>query len=136
MTEPPHPLSEPPGFGTLLPLMRVPPPGPRSRALTAGLGMSTAQFTRRYCAKTDGHWHIRDAPGALECRFLSGKRCTVYDARPTQCRTWPFWPEVMHAKAWQREVAKFCPGVGKGRLWSVDEIRAVLERQADANRKP
>lgn len=106
------------------------------RRLAAGLGMSTAQFTRRYCAKTDGHWHIRDAPGALECRFLSGKRCTVYDARPTQCRTWPFWPEVMHAKAWQREVAKFCPGVGKGRLWSVDEIRAVLERQADANRKP
>jgi len=52
------------------------------------------------------------------CRFLdpvTKKRCLVYEARPAQCRTWPFWPENMNARAWDREVVAFCPGVGKGR---------------------
>lgn len=105
------------------------------RRLAAYLELSTSQFTRKYCTKTDDQWHIRDEPGAADCRFLVGKRCGVYEARPTQCRTWPFWPEVMHAKAWQREVAAFCPGVGKGKLWTAEEIGAVLETQSRANQE-
>jgi hypothetical protein len=32
----------------------------------------------------------------------------------------------MNARAWDREVAKFCPGVGKGRLYSEGEIESLL----------
>lgn len=92
------------------------------------LGMNTAAFTRKFCKKQAGIWRLKDgAKGA--CRFLSGSKCTVYRGRPTQCRTWPFWPETLNAKTWNREVAQFCPGVGKGRLWSENEIRSVLLEQ-------
>ena len=87
-------------------------------------GLTTATFTRKYCATTEGHIHLKN-PEA-DCSFLNGKRCSVYEARPSQCRTWPFWPENMNAKAWAKEVTAFCPGVGKGKVWSKAEIEANL----------
>lgn len=92
------------------------------------LGLKTAQFTRQYCRKADGVFHLKDGTGP-ECIFLKGTRCTVYKVRPVQCRTWPFWPEVMSAKTWSKEVKAFCPGVGKGRLVSGAEIDQVLFEQ-------
>ena len=96
------------------------------RRMAKELGLKTAAFTRSHCAKTDGWFHLKnpDKP----CPFLTGKSCTVYEGRPAQCRTWPFWPENMTAKAWEREVVSFCPGVGKGRLYTADEIEAELKQ--------
>jgi uncharacterized protein len=90
--------------------------------------LSTMAFTKKYCVQTDGVYHLKDGDGG-QCIFLNEKRCGVYEGRPTQCRTWPFWPEVMSAKIWNKEVASFCPGVGKGRLWTSKEIKSNLEQQ-------
>ena len=100
------------------------------RARLAGhLGLSTAAFTRRHCAKTEGILHLKHPE--LDCAFLEENRCRVYEARPTQCRTWPFWPENMKAKVWQAEVAPTCPGIGRGRRWSREEIREILAAQRE-----
>lgn len=99
------------------------------------LGLSTAEFTRKYCEKTGGTWHLRERPENPDCLFLEGKRCGVYEGRPQQCRTWPFWPEVMSAKAWAKDVKSFCPGVGKGRVWSGDEIEASIRAQIEWDRE-
>jgi hypothetical protein len=66
--------------------------------------------------------------------FLKGKSCGIYEARPTQCRTWPFWPEIMDAKAWKKDVVEFCPGVGKGALISGDEIEKILKEQIQSEK--
>ena len=67
--------------------------------------------------------------------FLKNKKCSVYEARPTQCRTWPFWPEVMNAKSWKTEVESFCPGVGKGPLWSKTEIEKIMAEDFENSKK-
>ena len=90
-------------------------------------GLSVREFTKQYCEKDDGIYKIRDFTAA--CRFLVNNRCSVYEARPTQCRTWPFWPETLNARGWSKEVAAYCPGVGKGRVWTAVEIREQLEQQ-------
>lgn len=94
--------------------------------LARHLNMTTSEFTRARCVKTDGYFHLREVTGP--CSFLKGKQCGVYEARPDQCRTWPFWPENMNARVWTKEIATFCPGVGKGRLYSKDEIEALLKQ--------
>ena len=99
------------------------------------MGMSTLAFTKKYCRKTDGFFHLLDGDDG-RCLFLDGKRCGIYEGRPTQCRTWPFWPEVMNAKVWKDEVAAFCPGVGKGRLWNKEEIQVQLKIQEDSEDHP
>lgn len=100
------------------------------RRLAAGLGIPTRQFTREYCARTEGLFHLANGEGP--CMFLEDKRCTVYDDRPTQCRTWPFWPENMKAKAWSA-IAEYCPGVGQGATVPAETIVAILREQRRAN---
>ena len=95
------------------------------------LKLSTREFTKKYCEKEEGVFHLIDGPEG-RCQFLEGKRCGIYEGRPTQCRTWPFWPEVMDSKTWNKEVASFCPGVGKGRTWSKEEITEQLKIQEDS----
>lgn len=101
------------------------------RALARQLKLSTSTFTRKYCERTHGFFHLRSP--SSDCVFLEGGRCGVYAARPGQCRTFPFWRENMSAKVWG-DVARECEGVGRGRTWSVAEIEVRLadERKRDS----
>lgn len=42
--------------------------------------------------------------------------CTVYNARPGQCRTYPFWKEFLADEETWRAATADCPGVGQGPL--------------------
>ena len=93
--------------------------------------LTTQSFTKQYCQKKDGYWAIKDNPNGPDCIFLKAKKCTVYAGRPTQCRTWPFWPEVMSPKSWRKDVVQFCPGIGKGKIFRREEISSILQEQID-----
>ena len=81
-----------------------------------GLYTRKAKFSRTLREKANG-----------DCVFYErDKGCTIYPVRPPQCRTWPFWPEHMSPKAWAKEVASYCPGVGKGPLVPAKRIRSLL----------
>ncbi len=101
------------------------------RRLAKALDLPTRQFTRAYCDKTDGRFHLKES--GPDCLFLEAKRCSVYEGRPTQCRTWPFWPENMGARAWT-SIAAFCPGVGQGRAVPRQEIEMILRDQRRSTR--
>jgi len=102
--------------------------------MAAHLKLSTRAFTQKYCDQKNEVWKLKDTSND-DCVFLKQKRCSVYEARPTQCRTWPFWPEVMNAKVWREEVATFCPGVGKGKTWSKEEVEIQLADQITSENK-
>lgn len=84
--------------------------------------MKDDNFVNLYCDKTDGFTHLKEEKSNRDCLFLKEKKCSVYKARPTQCRTWPFWSENMKAKTWNKDIAKFCPGIGKGKIINKTEI--------------
>ena len=67
-----------------------------------------------------------EKPGG-DCIFWDKQAgCTVYPARPDQCRTWPFWPEnVARRKDWEH-VCEVCPGPGQGRVHTLAEIQNSL----------
>ena len=101
------------------------------------LDINTSTFTRTYCHESDGSYYLKEAylpDGSRDpsCRFLKNNKCGVYKARPTQCRTWPFWPDNMKSKVWSKEVKNFCPGIGKGRIWPLKEIEKNLKEEAAA----
>lgn len=59
-----------------------------------------------------------------DCVFFDGESrgCTIYEARPIQCRTWPFWrSNIASSKDWQ-ETQRECPGAGQGNFVSLEEI--------------
>jgi len=104
--------------------------GDRKR-LAAHLKISTSAFTAKFTRKIDGLYELIYTD--KDCPFLAKGRCAVYEARPWQCRTWPFWPENMDSAVWEREVAAWCPGVGKGRLYGPEEIEAILAKKKDVS---
>jgi len=95
------------------------------RRLAVHLGITNAEFASTYANKVDGLYELKYT--GKDCPFLKRGRCDVYDARPGQCRTWPFWPENMNSVVWERDVASWCPGVGRGRLYTADEIEDILK---------
>ena len=68
----------------------------------------------------------------LDCIFWSGSvlngngGCSVYDARPLQCRAFPFWQSVVHDKNSWKATARECPGMDMGILHSKDSIEKWL----------
>lgn len=60
-------------------------------------------------------WFIlKNAPNTDHCIFLNteNNQCTVYGARPLQCSTYPWWPElVANTAAWREEAASVCEGM-------------------------
>jgi uncharacterized protein len=98
-------------------------------ALAKHLGITFDEFTTQYCEIKDGIYKLKESKNN-DCIFLKEKRCGVYEGRPMQCRTWPFWPEVMNARRWNKDVKSFCPGVGKGKVWTPKEIEEQLNMQA------
>lgn len=49
--------------------------------------------------------------------------CSVYEARPLQCRTYPFWSHVLESEESWNEESKLCPGINNGEFHCADEIR-------------
>lgn len=98
-------------------------------ALARHFGLSRAEFEARYCEAVTGGLSLKSKDDA--CVFLKEGKCSVYELRPAQCRTFPFWPELLvDEDTWQKDVASFCPGVGQGPLHGAEEIRAQARRSA------
>lgn len=78
------------------------------------LRMTPAEFERRYVYRTRHLLRLRK-PRGKQCHFLDGG-CAIHPAKPTQCRLFPFWPELVEdRRAWER-TGRSCPGIGKGDL--------------------
>jgi Fe-S-cluster containining protein len=91
------------------------------------LELSPAEFRRRFRLRLEDGVHALDPGSDSPCTFYDDETgCAIYEARPTQCRTWPFWPEVVNRKrSWER-AARDCEGMDQGRCFSVTEIERGL----------
>lgn len=113
--------------------------------LAARFGITPEEFFERYTHATRHGRSLREIataktpqPAATslvwrDCVFLDretipGKAiCGVYEDRPAQCRTWPFWPSNLRdAESWQR-AKRTCPGMDTGTLVPVEQVRILRD---------
>lgn len=106
------------------------------------LGVDVATFRRTYARKLADGWSLneRETEHGHDCVFLDrdsipGKAaCSLYEARPRQCRTWPFWPENLRTpRSWA--TAKHitpCPGMDEGELIPIESIRIQRDAMNEA----
>ena len=79
------------------------------------LGMSPRAFEKRYVYRTRHLRRLRKPRGS-QCHFLESGGCTIHPAKPTQCRLFPFWPELLESQDAWYATGHTCPGVGVGPL--------------------
>jgi Fe-S-cluster containining protein len=98
--------------------------------LAAFLKISPAVFGRRYLYRTKNLRRLR-VPRQVQCVFLKADGCSVHPAKPLQCQTFPFWPELVdHKREWLK-TGNWCPGIGKGPLIKIEKARAIAQTMWD-----
>lgn len=92
-------------------------------ALAARLGMEVPAFEEKYVRTVGVRKSLVEYSNG-DCVFFDGqaRNCTVYEDRPRQCRSWPFWDSNVRTEAAWKETCEACPGSGKGRLYTIGEI--------------
>ncbi|MBC8351778.1 MAG: YkgJ family cysteine cluster protein [Planctomycetes bacterium] len=84
---------------------------------------NVAAFEAEYVRKVGIRRSLREFPNG-DCVFFDNetRKCTVYNARPRQCRTWPFWDSNLKSPQAWAETCDICPGSGKGKLHQIENI--------------
>ncbi len=103
------------------------------------------EFLSKYARKLDGRWSLNETPrdGKFDCVFLKadpktgGRGCSVYPVRPSQCRTWPFWPDNLRSRSAYNHTARICPGTaagmsGQGNFYPIEKIRILRDATPDS----
>jgi len=81
--------------------------------LAKHLNLSLEELRNSYLEKRGYKYSIKEVQLAKDnfaCIFfdLNKKQCSIYEARPVQCRTFPFWD---YFKSNKEEVFKECPAI-------------------------
>lgn len=88
----------------------------------AFLGMASAAFERQFVFRTRNRARLR-VPRDANCHFLREGGCSIHPAKPVQCRSFPFWPEMVESRREWRKTARYCPGIGQGPLIQIESAR-------------
>jgi uncharacterized protein len=117
------------------------------RRLAVHLNLTPEETVERHCRKINGKFSLnesRSISGNYDCTFLkeiqpprksrkgvaivqARRVCGIYEVRPLQCRTWPFWPGNLESKAaWEGETRK-CPGMNTGTHYSLQQIEQLRD---------
>lgn len=96
------------------------------RQLSQAMQMDEQAFRAKFVRKIGSRYSLIEYPDG-DCIFLDpqSRGCTVYEARPIQCRTWPFWSSNLKSRRDWEETCKVCPGAGTGKLYSIEKIEAA-----------
>lgn len=115
--------------------------------LAQHLKLTPRQVIARYCRRVGEKFSLREhrnAHGQYDCIFLkeedapvggNGQQivfkrriCTIYEVRPLQCRTWPFWEANLASPAAWRRASLRCHGMNNGpRLFTRQQIESLRD---------
>lgn len=99
-------------------------------AIAESLRMKPEEFVRRFVRLVGDRLSLIEVAkeGQYNCVFLEGNRCRIYEKRPRQCRTFPWWSQNLESqKAWEA-AARECEGINHSEapIISLEEIQKNL----------
>ena len=92
-------------------------------ALAALRGVDVAAFEAEFVRKVGARKSLTEYSNG-DCVFFDNvaRKCTVYGARPRQCKTWPFWDSNLKTPDDWKQTCEVCPGSGKGPVYTLSQI--------------
>ena len=100
----------------------------------------TVQLSLREKSNFDCIFWTLDKSSKAEAGPRPEGACSVYSARPLQCRAFPFWHSILSSSGAWKANARDCPGIGRGDLHTRDsiekwlstrELEPIISRRAD-----
>lgn len=79
--------------------------------MAAAKQMTSEAFVERFVYAKDGRLSLREEENGA-CSLLDGSnRCSIYESRPAQCRTFPYWPQLAREGPELDMASAYCPGI-------------------------
>lgn len=100
--------------------------------LARNLEMTPEEFEWKYVRRVGRRRSLVEKPNH-ECIFWE-EGCSVYEARPTQCKTFPFWKHNLESMEDWLEVVEECPGSGTGVVYTAEEIEQLQQGKGETNK--
>lgn len=79
------------------------------------LGIPLNEFKRKYTRRVGSRFSLLESKKTFDCVFLKDNKCRVYGARPTQCKTFPWWPQNLSSQEAWEAAARSCEGIRDGK---------------------
>ena len=105
-----------------------------AKHLDISVGSFWAKFKVRYDSSSEQP--VLEAKDGLGCPLLSEtRRCRVHEVKPMQCRSFPFWSDLLEDETAWDYAKQDCPGMdaSEGRLYSTAEIRQIRDQGLSTN---
>lgn len=97
------------------------------------LDMDLTQFKRKFTRMKNGKYSLIDKKTSFDCIFLEDKKCKIYDVRPVQCKTFPWWSGNLRSKEDWESCAEGCEGISeKAPLVNREKIAEQLKEFNDS----
>ena len=95
--------------------------------LARAAGLEEAEFEARYVRRVGVRKSLIELANG-DCIFFDPptRQCTLYQARPRQCRTWPFWESTVCTPEDWDETSAGCPGCGQGPVVPAAEVLRLV----------
>lgn len=95
------------------------------RRLAKAKGLTAEAFAKLYVRRVGERLSLKERANG-DCVMLENRKCSVYEAKPTACSTFPFWSEVVATPQTWAETAEKCPGMNHGDVYDTAEIATML----------
>jgi Fe-S-cluster containining protein len=98
-------------------------------SLSAALKIDSKNFLKNYCKTVNLGGFTRISlieKRNNDCILWEDGGCSLYEYRPLQCKTYPFWSSALNTKDDWDTLAKNCPGLNIGDLYTAEEIEKKL----------
>ncbi|MBN1341389.1 MAG: YkgJ family cysteine cluster protein [Phycisphaerae bacterium] len=103
------------------------------RRIARQLGFKDGQLPSKYIRRV-GFRHSLTERANGDCIFLkrngSTAGCEIYEVRPLQCRTWPFWKINTKSPDHWAAAALTCPGMDSGKFYDAGQIDEIREQNS------
>jgi len=97
------------------------------------LKMTVGQLRQEYLRRVGLRTTIIEHQTTKDCIFLQDiagqRKCVIYDVRPSQCRSWPFWPSNLGNCGDWNKAADLCAGINRGRCYSVEQVQKTRKEK-------
>lgn len=102
--------------------------------IAAKIEVSHEQMWGKFIRRVPGNRvSLTEQPNG-DCVFLrrnsdGSRSCVIYDIRPQQCRTWPFWGQNLRSLSIWNFTTHNCPGINRGQRYRLEQIEAIRQAQ-------
>ena len=106
---------------------------PEIKLIADFMKITPGHLRQNYLRRVGLQTTVIEKPNTKDCIFLqeadSQKTCTIYPVRPSQCRSWPFWPSNLASPNSWNKAAQKCSGINRGRHYSFEEIEKIKDEK-------